>query len=147
MRILDSVRRMIVCKIIQKNLGYSDEEMARFKERPQNLDIVDQAPAVMKKIIVAEVVDSRGCNSGHKKGDKLYFDGAGNLLTSKAPSRVCIYAMEAFSKLIYAAVEMAYAGADPNAMRFNRTGCTDVGLECGGWGRIVLEISVQDRKD
>ena len=38
-------------------------------------------------------------------------------------------------------------GADPNAMRFNRTGCTDVGLECGGWGRIVLEISVEERKD
>lgn len=134
-------------KVLQRNLGYNDREMAEFKANPRNQDIVDQAPMVMKRTIVAEVVESHGCNSGHKKGDKLYFDGAGNLLTKQSPSRVCIYALEAFAKLIYAAVEMGYAGADPNTMRFNRAGCTDVGLECGGWGRIVLEISVEDRKE
>jgi hypothetical protein len=31
-------------------------------------------------------------------------------------------------------------------MRFKRAACFDVGLECGGWGRIVMEISVEDRK-
>ena len=41
--------------------------------------------------------------------------------------------------------EMIYAGVDPNGMRFKRTGCFDVGLECGGWGRIVLELQVEDR--
>ena len=147
MGLKDKVRRFVVFKVLQKNLGYTDQEMARFKENPRNRDIIDQARMVMNRTIVAEVVESHGCNSGHKKGDRLYFDGAGNLLTQKYPSRVCIYALEAFAKLIYAAVEMGYAGADPNAMRFNRTGCTDVGLECGGWGRIVLEISVEERKD
>ncbi len=133
-------------KTIRQHLGYSEEEMARFMENPRNPDILDKAPEVLKKTIVAEVVESHGCNSRHRKGDRLYFDGAGNLLTAKAPSKVCVYALEAVSKLIYAAVEMAYAGVDPNTMRFNRTGCTDVGLECGGWGRIVLELSVEDRK-
>jgi hypothetical protein len=26
-----------------------------------------------------------------------------------------------------------------------RAGCFDVGLLCGGWGRIVLELRVEDR--
>ena len=38
------------------------------------------------------------------------------------------------------------AGADPNEARFKRAACFDVGLECGGWGRIVMELSVKDRK-
>jgi hypothetical protein len=31
-------------------------------------------------------------------------------------------------------------------MRFKRTGCFDVGVKCGGWGRIVMEIKVEDRQ-
>jgi hypothetical protein len=30
-------------------------------------------------------------------------------------------------------------------MRFRRAACFDVGVQCGGWGRIVLELSVHDR--
>jgi hypothetical protein len=31
-------------------------------------------------------------------------------------------------------------------MRFKRAACFDVGIECGGWGRVVMEIRVEDRK-
>jgi len=48
--------------------------------------------------------------------------------------------------LIYAAQELFYAGVDPNDMRFKRTGCVDVGVNCGGWGRIVMEVRVEERK-
>ena len=47
----------------------------------------------------------------------------------------------------FASNELFYAGVDPNDMRFKRAACFDVGVQCGGWGRIVLELSVQDRKD
>ena len=46
--------------------------------------------------------------------------------------------------MIFAISEMLHATVDPNAMRFKRTNCFDVGLQCGGWGRIVPELSVQD---
>ena len=49
-------------------------------------------------------------------------------------------------KMIFAANELFYAGVDPNEMRFKRGGCFDVGLKCGGWGHISLEIKVQDRE-
>ena len=47
---------------------------------------------------------------------------------------------------IFAATEFLYAGVDPNEIRFKRAGCFDVCLSCGGWGRIVLELKVEDRK-
>jgi hypothetical protein len=28
-------------------------------------------------------------------------------------------------------------------MGFNRTGCVDVGLECGGWGKVVVEVKAE----
>ena len=49
--------------------------------------------------------------------------------------------------LVFTASEMIYAGIDPNEIRFNRANCFDVGLQCGGWGRIILELSVVDRSE
>src|SRR3990172_12384142 len=134
-------------KIMKSHLGYSDEEMKIFKERPQNEDILSKAPSLMKKTIVFEVKESHGCNSQHKVGDKLYFDGAGNLLTKKSPEKVCVYALNAATSMIFASNELLYAGVDPNEMRFKRAACFDVGVQCGGWGRGVLEFSAQNRKE
>lgn len=131
---------------IQEHLGYTDEEMKIFLENPKNIEILTKAPDLMKKTIVIEVVKSHGCNSQHKVGDKFYFDGIGNLLTKLCPKRICISALSAVEKLIYASTALSYAGANPNEMEFNRVGCSDVGLQCGGWGNIVMEIRVEDRK-
>ena len=132
--------------LIQKHLGYNDEEMKLFKENPRNAVVMSKAPELMNKTIVFEVVESHGCNSGHKVGDKFYFDGAGNLLTKLSPKRICIYALEPLAKYIFASNELVYSGIDPNSIQFNRTTCFDVGLRCGGWGKIVLEGRVEDRK-
>ena len=132
-------------RFMQRHLGYSDEEMALFRARPQNADVLAKAPELMKKSIIAEVVESHGCNSQHKVGDRFIFDGAGNLLTSKCPRRICIYALQALAVPVFVTNELFYAGADPNALRFNRAGCFDVGVRCGGWGHIVLEVRVEDR--
>ena len=48
--------------------------------------------------------------------------------------------------LIYSAQELFYAGVDPNDMRFKRIGCVDVGVSCGGWGHVVMEVRVEERK-
>jgi len=133
-------------KVIKKHLGYSDEEMKKFREDPRNEDVLSKAPALMNKTIIAEVVESHGCNSQHKVGDRFYFDGAGNLLTKLCPKRICYSAIHSIGGLIFAANELFYAGIDPNEMRFKRAGCFDVGVQCGGWGRIVMELKVEDRK-
>ncbi len=134
-----------VWKIMQRRLGYSDEEMIKFRDNPRNQDVLAKSAALLDKTMVLEVVESHGCNSRHKVGDKFYFDGAGNLLTERCPKKVCAFALIGAPAMLTAATEMLYAGVDPNQMRFKRVPCSDVGLECGGWGRIVLELRVQDR--
>ncbi len=136
-----------VWDFMQKHLGYSDEEMGAFKADPRNEDVISKGLGLMEKIIVLEVVESHGCNSNHKVGDKIYFDGAGNLLTERCPKRVCAYSLNSSLMMVFTATEMLYAGVDPNQIRFKRAGCFDVGLECGGWGRIVVELRVEDKKE
>ncbi|MFX0081514.1 MAG: hypothetical protein ACFE94_07165 [Candidatus Hodarchaeota archaeon] len=130
---------------IKSQLGYSDEEMELWLKNPRNKEAILKIPALLQKTIIIEVVDSHGCASLHKAGDKFYFDGPGNLLTKLNPKRVCIYALSEMERLIFAAQELFYADVDPNEMRIKRVGCFDIGLKCGGWGRIILELKVEDR--
>jgi uncharacterized repeat protein (TIGR04076 family) len=146
MSLRDKVWDAAKWKLMKSHLGYTDEEMKLFRENPRNEDVLSKAPALLDKAIVLTVVESHGCNSGHKVGDKIYFDGAGNLLTKRCPKKVCVYALSSATPMIFAANELFYAGVDPNDIRFKRAACFDVGVRCGGWGRIVLELSVHDRK-
>ena len=146
MGVRDAAWNLAKWKVMKGRLGYSDEEMRAFRENPRHEDVLSKAPALLDKTIVIEVVESHGCNSQHRAGDRFYFDGAGNLLTKRCPKKICIYALNAATGLIFASNELLYAGVDPNEMRFKRAGCFDVGVQCGGWGRVVVEISVQDRK-
>jgi hypothetical protein len=49
--------------------------------------------------------------------------------------------------MIFSSNELFYAGVNPNDMRFKRAGCFDVGVQCGGWGRIVLEMSMTENTE
>ncbi len=130
---------------LKKHLDYSDEDLKVFMENPSNIELLSNAPKVLNKTIVIEVVESHGCNSQHKVSDKLYFDGVGNLLTKLSPKKICSSALSAVEKLIFAASQLLYADVDPNKMLIKRVGCSDIGLKCGGWGKIVMELRVQDR--
>ena len=131
---------------IKKHLGYTDEEMKVWLDNPRNQEVVLEAPALLQKTIVITVVEAHGCSSLHKVGQKFYFDGPGNLLTKLNPKRICIYALSQMERLIFGAQELFYAGIDPNKMRIKRGGCFDIGLKCGGWGRIIFELEFEERK-
>jgi len=133
-------------KFMQQHLGYTDEELEIFRSNPKNVEIMSKAPDLMNKTIVAEVVASHGCASQHKVGDRFYFDGAGNLITKLSPKRICVHALSVLSGPMVVVNELFYAGVDPNDMRLNRVGCFDVGIQCGGWGHIAMEVKVEDRK-
>ncbi len=133
-------------KGVQQHLGYNDEQMKQFREDPRNEDVLSKTDVMLNKTIVAEIIESHGCDSGHKVGDKIYFDGRGiSLLTKLGPSRICIFALHSVALAMPALAELIYAGVDPNEMRFKRFGCVDVGIKCGGWGHIVMELRVEDR--
>ncbi|MFX1500712.1 MAG: hypothetical protein ACFFDH_07085 [Promethearchaeota archaeon] len=132
---------------MKSHLGYNDEEMKIFMGNPKNIEILKKGPNLVNKTIVIEVVESHGCNVQHKVGDKFYFNGFGTLLTKLCPKEICMSALCAVENLVYAASMLMLADQDPNEMLLNRVGCPDVGLNCGGWGNIVMEMKVIDRKD
>ena len=147
MTLRDTAWNLVKWKVMKERLGYTDEEMKTFRENPRNDDVLSKASALLNKTLVLTVVESHGCNSQHKVGDKILFDGAGNLLSKHSPEKICVYALNAAVPLIYAANELFYAGINPNQMRFRRSACIDVGVQCGGWGRVVFELSVHDRNE
>lgn len=129
-------------RVIKGHLGYSQEELELFKGNPRNEAVLDKGRDVQNKRIIIEVVESHGCNSQHKVGDKFIFDGAGNLLKMENPERVCVFALNAATSLIFAASELFYADVDQNQMRIRRSGCFDVGVGCGSCGKVVVELSM-----
>jgi uncharacterized repeat protein (TIGR04076 family) len=132
--------------VMQKRLGYTDEETTLFRADPRNADVISKGANLADKRIVLEVVESHGCNSRHRVGDRFIFDAFGNLLTDLCPEKVCGYSLNAALMMVFAANEMLYAGVDPNEICFKRAGCFDVGLQCGGWGRVVLELRVEEQE-
>ncbi len=131
-------------KLVQMRLGYNDEEMKSFRANPRNEHVVQKGAELTQIRFVAEVTHSHGCNSRHKVGQKVYFDGYGNLIKELNPERLCIFALSSLSTVIFAAQELVYAGIPPGKLHFNSTGCIDVGLMCGGWGKVVLKLTAEN---
>ena len=129
----------------QQHLGYSDEEMQKFRANPVNQIVLSRAGVLASHTIVAEVVESRGCNSRHMAGDRIIFDGSGNLLTHSSPKRICIFLLQPLVQIIYGIQELVYAGVGPDDLKFRYAGCFDVGVEHCGWGRVVIKVTVEPR--
>lgn len=129
--------------IMQKKLGYTDEQLEIFKVNPRNEQIISKSEELSGTLFVVEVINAHGCNSRHKAGDKFYLDGYGNLIKDKNPDKICIFALGALSTLVFTAQELIYAGIDPNEMRFSNVGCIDVGLNCGGWGKVIMKLTAE----
>lgn len=134
-----------IWKKFQKRMGYSDQEMEQFRSEPRNAAVLANASEIKKKTIIVEVIEAHGCISGHKVGDRFILDGAGNLLSALCPERMCIYAISCLQHIVFSMGEMICADRDANTIKFKRTGCFDVGLECGGWGRVVMDVRMVDR--
>jgi len=140
------VEKEQIVKMIQKRLALNDKDFEPIKNNPKFRRLFDNILAGAQYRLVAEVVESEGCHSGHVKGQSLFFDSAGNLLTREAPERVCAFLMPNLTVLINAFFENFMNGRDPNEVMFNRTGCFDVGHACGGWGHVTVEMRAEKRK-
>lgn len=136
-----------VWSMMRTHLGYTDGEMEMFKQNPRNARVMARAAELQGKTIVFEVVESHGCNSRHDVGTRFFFSGDGNLISKMAPSRVCAYILPVMCQAIFGIQELIYADADPNSLCFKRAGCFDVGVQCGGWGHIVIEAKVMGRQE
>lgn len=131
----------LIVEMIRKRLKLDDQEWATIVKNPKFQRLFTNAVEASKYRLVAEVIDSKGCQSGHIIGQKLVFDNSGNLLTKENPDRVCAFLMPNLTVLINAFFENMMNGRDPNEVIFNTTGCFDTGPQCGGWGHVVVKMT------
>jgi hypothetical protein len=133
-------------EIVKQRLALEGEELSAVMNTPKFQRLFENAANASRYRLVAEVVESKGCHSGHVVGQKIIFDSAGNLMTRQSPKRICAFLMPNLTVLINAFFENLMNGRDPNEVMFNRTGCFDVGPLCGGWGHIQVEMRAERRE-
>ena len=73
-------------KAFQKHLRYTDEELDVFKADSKRSAAAKKlfSPAILKKDLIVEVVESHGCSTGLKPGDKLFFGDTAAALMEKS---------------------------------------------------------------
>jgi hypothetical protein len=132
-----------ITAIIRKRLKLDEDECSHIENNPQYQRLFQNAREASRYQLVAEVIESKGCHSGHVVGQRLVFDNAGNILTKENPGRICAFLMPNLTVLINAFFENLMNGRDPNEVMFNTTGCFDTGPGCGGWGHVVVRMSAE----
>lgn len=127
----------------QKHMGYTDEELALFRSDPEKVKMVTGTPEFVKARVVAEVVESHGCHARHQVGDKFVMTAGGQLIAEECPRRMCLFALGPVAQQLPAIYERLISKSDPQGQRFTIVQCTDVGLDKGGWGKILMKVYVQ----
>ncbi len=128
-------------------LGYSESELESFREGGHRIRQVRRLfEAASRWSIEAEVVAARHCNSGHEKGQKLVMDVDGNFITERCPKKMCVYLVSQLSVPVALINERLSEGLDPNDFHFMRNvRCLDVGVECLGYGEVMLKVRAVPR--
>ena len=87
-----------------------------------------------------EVVQSRGCALHLKAGDKLVITSDGLVLADESTAPLCLWALAPLVPWNYMVYDRLIEGQDPCEFGLDRIKCLDVGLECGGWGEVLMKV-------
>jgi uncharacterized repeat protein (TIGR04076 family) len=132
-----------IWKRFQKHMGYTDEEMVIFRSDPEKVKMVTETPEFVKCRVVAEVIESHGCHARHQVGEKFVMTAGGQLITEECPKRMCMFALGPVASQLPAIYERFITRSDPHFERSNIVQCTDVGLDKGGWGKVLMKVYVE----
>ncbi len=128
----------------QKHMEYTDEEMVAFKSDPLKVKMVTETPEFVKCRVIAEVIESHGCHAKHRVGDRFVLTPGGQLIEDECPKGMCLSALTEISKVMPAINERLMNRSDPQFERVDIVQCPDVGLDKGGWGKILMKVFVEN---
>jgi uncharacterized repeat protein (TIGR04076 family) len=130
-----------------ERVGYTESEAEIFNKGDHRVRQVKRlSQAATKYSIQAEVVSAKNCNSGHKIGQTFILDVDGSFITKLCPKRMCVYLISQLVIPVALINERLGEGLDPNEFHFMRyVRCPDVGVECYGYGEVMLKIQVIPR--
>lgn len=136
-----------IIKQYAKRVGYTESETERFHKGGHRIRQVKRlSQAASKYSIQAEIVSSKHCNSGHKVGQTFILDVDGNFITKLCPKRMCVYLISQLTIPVALINERLSEGLDPNNFHFMRyVRCPDAGVECYGYGEVMLKVQVVPR--
>ena len=128
---------------VKERVGYTDEQFDIFKKHafPHKVLQTKVIEDLLRTTVIFEVVESNNCNIQHKIGDKFYFNAEGYMITQKCPDKICPFIMPYFSRMMWLIMDRIYEGLDPMP-NFPFGDCEDVGVECGGMGKIRVQIKI-----
>jgi uncharacterized repeat protein (TIGR04076 family) len=128
-------------------VGYTSSELEMFHEKGHRIRHVKRlSQAAPLYSIEAEVVQARHCNSGHEKGQRFVLDVDGNFITKLCPKKMCVYLVSQLVVPVAQINERLSEGHDPDDFHFMRVvRCPDAGVECLGYGDVMLRVRVVPR--
>ena len=128
-------------------VGYSASETGRFYDGGHRIrQVSGLSRAASRYTIVAEVVEARHCNSGHTVGQSFILDADGNFITKLCPKKMCVYLVAQLAIPVALINERLSEDLEPNDFHFMRyVRCPDVGVDCYGYGEVMLKVEVQPR--
>ncbi len=132
-----------ILKRLQKHMGYTDAEMKIFASDPQKVRMVTETPEFLKCRLIAEVIESHGCHAQHKVGDRFVMTPGGQIIAEECPRRMCISALGPVSRTLSAIFDRLISRSDPHCERYNIVQCDDIGVEKGGWGKILMKVYLE----
>ena len=137
-------------KLLKKygqRVGYTESELERFRDgghRTRQVSRLSRAAA--KYSIKAEVVSAKNCNSGHTTGQTFILDVDGNFISKLCPSKMCVYLISQLTVPVALINERLSENLEPNDFHFMRYArCPDTGVDCYGYGEVMLKIQAVPR--
>ena len=128
-------------------VGYTEAQMEQIPgDDPRVRQINRLTRAAARYSIQAEVVSAQHCNSGYQVGDRFILDVDGNFVTKLCPARLCVYLVAQMQVPVALINERLSEGLDPNQFHFMKyVRCPDAGVECAGYGEVMVKVSVIPR--
>ena len=137
-------------EVIEKygqRVGYTKSQLEVFHEGGHRIRQVERiAEAASQYSIEAEIVEAKHCNSGHQIGQKLILDVDGNFITKLCPQKMCVYLISQLAIPVALINERLSEELDPGNFHFMRyVKCLDAGVDCLGYGEVVMKVGVVPR--
>jgi uncharacterized repeat protein (TIGR04076 family) len=129
----------------QEHLGFSDEELATYMSNPKHIKAMEYASNFSTHNIVVEIIESKNCGAGYQVGDKFVIGGDGCLISNESPSKLCLAALYAMKPLVDRMWQAFYNGS--YEVLHDTVHCPDVGVENGGWGKILMRVRAVPKKN
>ena len=134
-------------KAYQKFFNFTDEQVEQLKNAPEkehHRRVLKGFWANPQARMVATVVKTETCAAGHKVGDRYVIRADGIVNKEESPENLCLGALFTLYPFLNVAYErIAEKMDDLSPKGITHTSCADCGFGDGGFGRVVMRVTVE----